>query len=347
MTIQDRAKRYISHIHAISGTGGHNATYQVAAILRHGFSLSFDEAFPILLDWNQTNASPPWTEAEIIHKLNSINGASSTKPEGHLLGDVDRARKSPAKMTPQKRAPVKPRAKWPEPDTELIIHTLKTEPITAAEFNTISPVDPSTIDDPYAVIDYLFCQGVNGKPKDPYLCLGWEFWQATTRKRSDWQNQLHEIPPQFIVPNPMKALFGTTKEGKESARAKNNVLKRRFIVIECDFTEEKHPEIFRELTAQSLTIPDLCATILIQLAKMAPLVMAVNSGGKSTHGWFPVLNAPRKMQFHFFKKACEMGADPAMANPNQWTRFPLGKRGPTGALQKVEYLNLNPQLLQF
>lgn len=57
---------------AVSGLRGHDRTFRLCCRLTHFkencFGLSFEEAWPILLEWNQT-CEPPWSERELIHKL--------------------------------------------------------------------------------------------------------------------------------------------------------------------------------------------------------------------------------------------------------------------------------------
>ena len=53
---------------AVSGQGGHNATFRVACILRQKFALSFEEAWPLLKEWNAT-CQPEWSDQELAHKL--------------------------------------------------------------------------------------------------------------------------------------------------------------------------------------------------------------------------------------------------------------------------------------
>jgi hypothetical protein len=60
----------IRRIHANAGEGGHNATFRAACNLRAA-GLSEDEALRVLSDWNETNASPPWSAADLIHKIRS------------------------------------------------------------------------------------------------------------------------------------------------------------------------------------------------------------------------------------------------------------------------------------
>ena len=53
---------------AITGDGGHNATFRAACKLRDS-GLTADEAFQALLLWNETNALPPWSAKELAHKV--------------------------------------------------------------------------------------------------------------------------------------------------------------------------------------------------------------------------------------------------------------------------------------
>lgn len=53
---------------AISGQGGHNKTSRVACTLIHKFELSTEQAWPLFIEWNQ-QCEPPWSEKELLHKL--------------------------------------------------------------------------------------------------------------------------------------------------------------------------------------------------------------------------------------------------------------------------------------
>jgi hypothetical protein len=64
------AVAYIQRIHAKAGEGGHNATFRAACKLRDA-GLSTEEALHVLIDWNETNASPPWSAADLVHKIRS------------------------------------------------------------------------------------------------------------------------------------------------------------------------------------------------------------------------------------------------------------------------------------
>ena len=81
----ERARAYIAAIPgAVAGQGGHAQTFRAALHIRKGFSLSNDEALAVLREWNAT-CSPPWSEKELIHKVQSA--AKSDIPEGFHLTD--------------------------------------------------------------------------------------------------------------------------------------------------------------------------------------------------------------------------------------------------------------------
>lgn len=82
----ERARSYIARVPgAVSGAGGHNATFHAACVLVLGFGLTPAEALPLLLAWN-TTCQPLWSEADLRHKLADADRANSAKPRGYLVG---------------------------------------------------------------------------------------------------------------------------------------------------------------------------------------------------------------------------------------------------------------------
>jgi hypothetical protein len=69
---------------AVSGQGGHNRAFHVVCQLLLGFDLSQEEAFWAVQDWN-ARCAPPWSEAELRHKLADAEKAPCDKPRGWLL----------------------------------------------------------------------------------------------------------------------------------------------------------------------------------------------------------------------------------------------------------------------
>lgn len=82
-SVVDRARKYLAKIPpAVSGQGGHNATYHAACVLVVDFDLTKDEAFALLSDWNQT-CDPPWSEYDLRHKIEDAD--KETGERGKLV----------------------------------------------------------------------------------------------------------------------------------------------------------------------------------------------------------------------------------------------------------------------
>jgi RecA-family ATPase len=85
MTPYEQAARYVAKVPgAISGQGGHNATFTLASTLTNGFALSEGEALTLLADWNRT-CQPPWSDHDLRHKVQSAMSTPHDKPRGHKL----------------------------------------------------------------------------------------------------------------------------------------------------------------------------------------------------------------------------------------------------------------------
>ena len=84
-SVLDRAARYLEKVPpAIAGEGGHNQAFRAACVLIHDFDLSVDEARPLFTGWCNS-CQPPWSNAEIEHKLEQADRAAG--PRGKLLAD--------------------------------------------------------------------------------------------------------------------------------------------------------------------------------------------------------------------------------------------------------------------
>jgi len=84
-SIQERAARYLACVDpAIAGQGGHNQTFRAACSLVLGFGLTVDEAMPLLAEYN-LRCEPPWSEKELLHKLESAD--KQTGERGFLINE--------------------------------------------------------------------------------------------------------------------------------------------------------------------------------------------------------------------------------------------------------------------
>jgi hypothetical protein len=80
-----RAQRYLDTLPgAISGKGGHLATWRAALVLVRGFALPSDFALEILVTSYNPRCSPPWSLGELEHKI-SCAATDATVPVGYLL----------------------------------------------------------------------------------------------------------------------------------------------------------------------------------------------------------------------------------------------------------------------
>ena len=335
MSVSERAAHYLATCDpAISGAGGHNITFRIACALTHGFNLSPTEAFRLLKVYNE-KCQPPWSDGELRHKILSAAGAGSNKWRGYLL-DEDAIISPPISSTTL--ALVSPSiAKWPAPDLDTIDQIVRNGPASVDVWES-SPLrweDNSSQTE--EIIDIVF-------PADPYLCAAWSAWNFATRRRSDWRGLLSAMP--LIVPTPMVAPSGLTKDGVASQHSLAATAHRVYQVIEFDFTATDHSgqaTIYAPLLAvwktRGISTLDACAALSAHLAKRLPSwLLFLSSGAKSGHAWFNIRGLPIAEQRTFFAEACRLGADPQLWPRSQFVRMPDGLRS-NGQRQAVLYFD--------
>jgi hypothetical protein len=123
----------------------------------------------------------------------------------------------------------------------------------------------------------------------------------------------------LVVPSPMLAQFVYDANGKKkltpskqpSVRLLENVGERRYLITEFD----KEPPDFDEQ-----------ARLIYCLAGHMPLVLVVNSAGKSLHSYFNCVGQSEHRIESFFDRACKLGADVTKWTLNGWVRLPGGWR---------------------
>ena len=207
------------------------------------------------------------------------------------------------------RNPAPRKVAWNEQETARI-H--REHPATATSLVEASPVPVDTLK-PRSLLAQLF------PDPDGLLCLArGPFYFYTGPLRGFPYLKTWE----FIVPAYMTSQTGETADGKLSYHAKSNTGPRRYIVFDFDDPPpEQHPGI------------------IMHLAKFRPLVLALSSGGKSLHAWFPTTDRPNDDEL-FWRLGITLGADPVLyRNPSQFVRLPLGTRSGTAAAQSVFYFN--------
>jgi len=245
-----------------------------------------------------------WSEAETLEMLRAATeDVGRAVPQRELLGAVDYAkRKAAGQVTPLSHP-------WPQRNDFLRAQVVRQN---MPDMTKLQP-RPET---PRQFLDYLY------RPED-LICIGRSAFQFKTLP-------LHEIPEgskdlhlcEFINPSPMSAIAGLTTDERWSEHARSNTGPRIYGVIEFDDGT-----------------PPTHAAILKHLATRLPLVMIVFSGKTSLHGWFLTSGLDSEAVRRFYAEAIELGADPKMFSPCQFSRLPGGTNGSTSHPQSVLYLN--------
>jgi hypothetical protein len=186
-----------------------------------------------------------------------------------------------------------------------------------------------------SALDILF-------PGNPLLCLAPCQSEARTFEREKWRGLENGL--QFTVPSPMSKPFGTTQDGRKSARCLDNVGARRFLVVEFDMTPKSEfwVPLIQRWEKKRISIFDAQASLLVDLATnrglRAPLACVVHSGNKSLQGWFYVQGFEDERILPFFQRTVSLGADRATWTRCQLVRLPAGLRE-NDVRQEVVYLN--------
>lgn len=215
------------------------------------------------------------------------------------------------------RPQARPRPKWPEVNAKKIERLERENPFALLQLERLSPVKISLENhDPECILERLF-------PGNPLLCVAKGVSKAIVAPRKS----LPSLEGGFshIVPSPMSKPEGTNQQGKPSVRCLDNTGRRAYLVTEFDQGS-----------------PERQSAVILHLSLFAPLVMVVDSAGKSFHAWFHCANLDEAEIRKFFSYAVSLGADPATWTRCQLVRMPLGWRPEKDKTQEVvffEYRN--------
>jgi hypothetical protein len=201
--------------------------------------------------------------------------------------------------------------RWPEPNHGLITQTITN---TAALFDT----DQDTALRAQDVLPHLFRPG-------ELVCTGQSIERALVRPVEKTLGDADT--QQFVVLNPMRGAAALNCRGDLSPRCRNNTGLRRHLVAEFD-----DPQLSK--SQQGI--------LIALLATLAPLVLVVDSGGKSLHGWFRVDRLSTRNHVRFFSYACLLGADSSRWDISGWLRMPGGLRqldGVPSVRQRIVFFN--------
>jgi RecA-family ATPase len=295
MTTLQRASLWLSKVPpAISGSGGHNATYTAAVGLVHGFGLSHVDSLTLLEDWNK-NCQPPWKATELAYKLREASSRAHNKPRGHLLeaggsspsGSFDISRVTFKKPVADAPAPV------PVP--------------------SLSPVAP----DPQASEFRRFMQTAFAATEVVCICDAVEEGRPVSAGSfitiEEWLNRFDDPQSRILSPE-REGIFVRINPFKPNlySGSDNDVSAFRHVLVEFDDLPKAEQE-------QRLRDSGLPITVLI------------DSGGKSIHGWVRV-DAPSRKEWDARRDliySAIPGIDAKNKNPSRYSRLPGAWRSPT------------------
>jgi len=330
LTVIERARRYVQKCdRAVSGQHGHDRTFHVSCLVVHGFDLSDAEALTVLLEWN-TSCVPPWSEAELIHKIKSARTASHSLPRGHLLDtpgadrSVDMSKSGGSEQIVARPA----RPKFCPMVLKRIASKVEDVSNVGEFLRMASPVSVDT-QNSAGVLSRLYRRGSGEKVLifSDMNSQGQKVWEA------DGSDKLHNhhLPTGadgvWFLPQPVTGEFHANPRlgGKLSRRSEEAVTSWRYVVLECDEAEAE--DWLRCLIQIPLRIACIC-----------------ESGGRSIHALVR-LDAESKVAWdalvHRVKPAlATLGADQGALSAVRLTRLPQARRGKR--VQRLLYLNPFP-----
>ena len=293
MTTLQRASLWLSKVPpAISGSGGHNATYTAAVGLVHGFGLSHVDSLTLLEDWNKS-CQPPWKATELAYKLREASSRAHNKPRGHLL---EAGGSSPSGSFDISRVTFKkPVADAPVPVPSL------------------SPVAP----DPQASEFRRFMQTAFAATEVVCICDAVEEGRPVSAGSfitiEEWLNRFDDPQSRILSPE-REGIFVRINPFKPNlySGSDNDVSAFRHVLVEFD--DLPKPEQEKRLRDSGL-----------------PITVLIDSGGKSIHGWVRV-DAPNRKEWDARRDEIYRvipGIDAKNKNPSRYSRLPGAWRSPT------------------
>ena len=327
----ERARRYVAKCPpAVSGQGGHNATFHVAACLVHGFALGEPDALALLTEWNRV-CVPPWSDRELRHKVESASEASHSEPRGWLLG---------AGVAPEPQRRLAARSAPPAKAASPVVAAerfLKGFRCGEAELFGASPVAVS--DDPRfdgaALVEALYAPGE--------LVNFVTAFEAATDK----SGEVKARPVGRGVTLMRDAVVARFRESGSDSD-KGGAWLRMNPVDGCGVADV-NVTAFRFALVESDTLP-----VELQLSLFArlplPVAAAIGSGGRSVHAWVKVdardADEYRATVAQMLALLARFGVDGKNKNPSRLSRLPGARReiGAAGdGVQRLLYLNPKPE----
>jgi len=311
----ERVRAYIAKMPgAISGAGGHDQTFAVACALVK-FGLSPDDAWPLLLEYNQ-RCQPQWNERELRHKLDdAFNRASARNDFNSRASHFSLDRKPKVKIDPATAL-------------ENFLRGFQCDEVDLWEASPVRPPDDWTRD-AIALLETLYLPGEKINFITAYLLDGDKARPIGIGETCERDTMIARWRKQMPRSDAGGWLRMNPTDGQGVADV--NVTAFRFALIECDAIPFE------------LQMP--------MLAKLPlPVAAILGSGGRSLHAWVRI-DASNADEFRndvsrMLALLAKLGVDTANKNPARMSRLPgvmrrIGAHG--DGRQRLYYLNPQPK----
>lgn len=271
-----RAQRHIDKLEpAVSGSGGHAATYRACRILVNDYQLSTEEAWPILLTYNE-RCEPPWNEKTLRRKLED----AARRPAGNHGTDKSQGQKKQepaaslppskriatgqAKYNPPPKAPTGP-PPVPQLDAAMIASLAEkgAQAFTRFFLGNISATDPAI------VTPDMYLRALFDVDRGEKTLI---FSNRNSQGQCLWPDESNRIPtdaPDGIIfmGQPIDGFFRII-DGKKTRRTSESVLTWRHALLEAD-----HMDNMLQWLQALITLP-------------LPIISITFSGSRSLHVLF-------------------------------------------------------------
>ncbi len=316
----ERARAYVEKMPgAISGAGGHDATFAVACKLVE-FGLSPDDAWLLLCEYNR-RCEPAWSENQLRHKLEDAFRHASPRTGFASYGSQFRLdRKPKVKIDPANTVENFLKGFRCSACDLIAASTCKIPPlICGGHFHRQGAYLIDQLFEPSELVNIVTNSIVeNGKarPGDAGLTLERNEWESRLLNSATWQ-----VGGAWLRMNPM--------DGQGVADV--NVTAFRFALIEFDgLPLELQLPLFAKLPL--------------------PIAVILSSGGRSLHAWVRIdaanVDEYRRDVSRMLALLAKFGVDGKNKNPSRLSRLPgvvrqIGAHG--DGQQRLFYLNPQPQ----
>ena len=331
LTDKERAARYVAKIAgAVSGERGHDFTYHVAATIWNGFALCQSDTLDVLLPWN-ARCVPPWTEGELVHKINAVASAQHRDPRGYLLEKQGSA--SPRPSHPAERVVAPPPPPKPAFCPMVLRRIAAKVPGVVDVVAFLSDRSPVAVNeqDSAGVLRWLYPAGSGEKVVifSDMKSQGQLLWEADKAELISNERLPTGADGVWFLPQPVDGGYHANPRlgGKMSRRSEEAVTSWRHLVVESD--EADRDEWLRCMIQLPLRIVSIC-----------------ESGARSIHALVRV-DAASKADWDAKVRVIKpvlvtLGADPGALTAVRLTRLPQAQRGER--VQRLLYLNPAPDV---